>query len=315
MYKHLTSQQRYTIDVLLQKKTSIKEIANTINVHYSTIYRELKRNKGAYHYHHGLAQRKSDYRKHRMRKPRRFTLDMRRRIFSLIISEQWSPEQVRGWLLRKGEDCVSIETIYQYIRFDKQCGGELYTHCRHRLKHVNRAYKHNYNAIKDRIMIDEREPDADGNRFGDWEMDLIIGKDGKGAILTLVERSKDYLVMKKLKKGKNAKEVAKTVVSLLTPFIGNIKTITTDNGSEFAEHRYIAKRLKTKVYFAHPYSSWEKGNIENTNKLIRQYIPKGTDFEKVEDDYLNIIQKKINRRPRKKLNFSSPTVDFYNQLL
>lgn len=315
MYKHLTSQQRYTIDVLLQKKTSIKEIANTINVHYSTVYRELKRNKGVYHYHHGVAQRKSEDRKHRMRKPRRFTLDMRKRIFTLIVSEQWSPEQVRGWLLRRGEDCVSIETIYQYIRFDRQCGGELYKHCRHKLKHFNRGCKHKYNIIKDRVMIDDREPEADGTRFGDWEMDLIIGKDGKGAILTLVERSKDYLVMKKLKKGKNAKEVAKTAVTLLTPFIGSIKTITTDNGSEFAEHKYIAKRLRTKVYFAHPYSSWEKGNIENTNKLIRQYIPKGTDFENLEDDFLNQIQKKINRRPRKKLNFSSPTVDFYNLLL
>ena len=206
--KQLTSQKRYTIDVLLQKKTSIKEIANTINVHYSTVYRELKRNKGVYHYHHGVAQCKSDNRKHRMRKPRRFTIDTRKRIFSLIISKQWSPGQVRGWLLRKGEDCVSIETIYQYIRFDRQYGGELYKHCRHQLKHFNRTFKHKYNTIKDRVMIDDREPEADGNRFGNWEMDLIIGKDSKGAILTLVERSKDYLVMKKLKTRKNAKEVA-----------------------------------------------------------------------------------------------------------
>lgn len=113
-------------------------------------------------------------------------------------------------------------------------------------------------------MIDEREPQADGTRFGDWEMDTIIGKDGRGAILTLVERSKDYLLMKKLPRGKNAEALAKTVVAMMTPFIGNIKSITTDNGSEFAGHKVIAQRLKTKVYFAHPYSSWEKGNIENT---------------------------------------------------
>lgn len=314
MYKQLTSQQRYTIDVLLQKKTPIKEIANTIKVHYSTIYRELKRNKGVYHYHHGVAQQKSDERKRRMRKPRRFSLDMRKRIFSLIVTEQWSPEQVRGWLIRNGEECVCVETIYQYIRFDRQCGGELYKHCRHRLKHLKKATRHKYMIIKDRTMIDEREPEADGNRFGDWEMDLILGKDGKGAILTLVERSKDYLIMKKLKNGKNAKGVAKAAVALLTPFIGFIKTITTDNGSEFADHKYIAKRLKTRVFFTHPYSSWEKGNIEHSNKLIRQYIPKGADFNDFNDTDIDFIQKKINRRPRKKLNFSSPTVDFYKAL-
>lgn len=315
MYKQLTSQQRYTIYVLRQKEMSIKEIANTINVHYSTVYRELKRNKGKYHYHYGVAQRKSDERKHRMRKPRRFTLDMRKRIFSLIVSEQWSPEQVRGWMLQRGEDCVCVETIYQFIRFDRQCGGNLYKHCRHQLKHFNRANKQKYNCIKDRVMIDQREKEADGNRFGDWEMDLIIGKNGKGAILTLVERSCDYLVMKKLKNGKNAKSVAKAAVALLTPFMGSIKTITTDNGSEFAEHKYIAKRLNTRVFFTHPYSSWEKGNIEHANKLIRQYIPKGTDFNHLSDDAIYSIQKKINRRPRKKLNFSLPTVIFYNELL
>lgn len=302
---------------MLKKKRSVKDIADTINVHYSTVYRELKRNKGRYRYHWGVAQRQCDERKRRMRRHRKFSLEMRKEIIALMVNEQWSPEQIRGWMLRKGKECVCVETIYGYIRFDRRCGGELYKSCRHRMQHIKRRRPLAYTAIKDRTMIDEREPQADGTRFGDWEMDTIVGKDGRGAIVTLVERSKDYLLMRKLPRGKNAEELAKTVVAMMTPFIGNIKSITTDNGSEFACHKFIEQRLKTKVYFAHPYSSssWQKGNIENTNKLIRQYIPKGTAFEQYSQQQIKQIQMKINRRPRKKLNFSTPKQEFYNLLI
>lgn len=314
MYHQLTSQQRYTIFVLRQKNVAIKDIADTIGVHYSTVYRELKRNKGTHHYHYGIAQHKCDERKHRMRRHRKFSIDMRKRIVSLLVCEQWSPEQIKGWMERNGEKCVSVETIYQYIRFDRKCGGELYKHCRHRLKNIRRTAQTAHTAIKDRVMIEQREEEADGTRFGDFEMDTIIGKDGKGAIVTIVERSRDFFMMRKLRHGKNAKQLAKTVVAMMTPYIGRIKSITTDNGSEFAEHKYIAERLKTKIFFTHPYSSWEKGNIENTNKLIRQYIPKGTDFKHISEEQIKRIQHKINRRPRKKLNFSTPTAEFFKKI-
>ena len=294
---------------------SVKDIANTINVHYSTVYRELKRNKGRHHYHYGIAQSQCDERKRRMRKHRRFSIEMRKEIIALMVNEQWSPEQIRGWMLRKGKACVSVETIYSYIRFDRRCGGELYKSCRHRLQHIRRSCPAAYTAIKDRVMIDERDPQVDGTPFGDWKMDTIVGKDGRGAILTLVERSKDYLLMRKLPQGKNAEALARTVVAMLTPFIGTIRSITTDNGSEFACHKFIAQRLKTKVYFAHPYCSWEKGNIENTNKLIKQYVPKGTVFEQYDDNRIKQIQMKINARPRKKLNFATPKQEFYNLII
>ncbi len=298
--------------MLLEKKVPVKEIASAINVHFSTVYRELKRNKGKYHYHHGLAQKLCEERKRRMRKHRKFSIDMRKEIIALLVNEQWSPEQIKGWMEREGKPCVCVETIYRYIRFDRLHGGDLYKHCRHRLRHVRRSNPATCTVIKDRTMIDEREPEANGERFGDWEMDTIVGKDGKGAIVTLVERSKDYLLMRKLKKGKNAEGLAKTVVAMMTPFIGTIKSITTDNGKEFSEHKYIARWLKTKVYFTHPYSSWEKGNVENTNKLIRQYIPKGTDFQEYTDEYIKQVQVKINARPRKKLNFATPKSEFYS---
>ena len=123
-------------------------------------------------------------------------------------------------------------------------------------------------------MIDERDPLADGTRFGDWEIDTIIGKDGRGAIVTLAERSKDYLLMRKLPQGKNAEALARTVVAMMTPFIGNIHSITNDNGSEFACHKLIARRLKTKVYFAHPYSSHGRKEISKirTNSADNTFL-------------------------------------------
>ncbi len=146
----------------------------------------------------------------------------------------------------------------------------------------------------------------DKARFGDWAMDTIVGKGGKGAIVTIVERTTKKMLMAKAPKGKNAKAVARLVVQMLRPFEHHVLSITTDNGTEFADHKYTAKMLHTKVYFTHPYSSWEKGLIENTNKLIRQFIPKDTDFSSLSDDYILYVQTEINLRPRKLLDFSSP---------
>lgn len=160
-------------------------------------------------------------------------------------------------------------------------------------------------------MIDERPAGWDGSTPGDFEMDTIVGKDGKGAIVTLVERNTNFTLARKLPKGKDAKALAQMVIAMLLPYIGKIRSITTDNGSEFSEHLTIAKRLRTGIYFARPYSSWEKGCIEYHNKLIRQYIPKGTDFDNVTDRMLKEIIIKINRRPRLKLDFSTPVAEFF----
>jgi IS30 family transposase len=314
MYKQLTSQQRYFIEVSLQNGKSKKEIAECLKVHLSTIYRELERNKGVHRYRHGVAQLKCDERKHRMRAIRTFTLEMRKRIFSLLADEQWSPEQIKGYLERRGEACVSVETIYAYIRFDRRNGGNLWKHCRHALRHVRRQVSCRYTAIKDRKMIDSRPACADGSRFGDWEMDCIIGREGKGVILTMTERSTNFLIMKRLPNGRKAKDLARQVVTQLLPYKDSVLTITTDNGSEFADFKYVEKWLGTQVFFTHPYCSWEKGAIENSNGLIRQYLPKQLDFDKVTDQEIEQIQFKINRRPRKKLQFEAPKSVFYRNL-
>lgn len=146
-------------------------------------------------------------------------------------------------------------------------------------------------------------------------MDTIVGKDGHGAIVTLIERSTNMLFMRKLTEGKNARKLAETVIHLLAPFKGYVKSITTDNGTEFACHEIIAKSINTQVYFADPYSSWQKGAIENMNGLIRQYIPKNTSFSNISHQQITKIMNKINTRPREKLNFSTPKECFYENLL
>ena len=312
-YNQLTSEQRYTISILLQQGMKQKYIAKAIKVSPSTISRELKRNSGKQgHYNYKTAQFNANYRKHR--KPdNRSKAQIMERAIGLLVTEQWSPQQISGSLALENV-FISHETIYKYIRRDKDKGGKLYKNCRHHLKHRKRAITGKCIPIPNRTSISERPQEANGERCGDFEMDTIIGKDGRGDIVTLIERSTNMLFMRKLDKGKNAKELAQTVVKMLMPYKEYIKTVTTDNGTEFACHEIIAKGLETKVYFADPYASWQKGAIENVNGLIRQYIPKGTDFKEYSHQKITKIMHKINMRPRKKLKFASPTQCFYGKI-
>ena len=307
--------QRYEIAAYLRAGFSQAEIARLLNKSRSVICREINRNKNSRgHYSGGDAEMFCRMRKEKKRSPRKLTDQMRDEIVGMIRELRCSPECVCGYFRRLGKPCVSHEWIYSLIRRDKAEGGDLYRHLPHSLKHRRRPVGAHI-PIKDRVSIDERPAVVDAKtRFGDWEMDTIIGKDGKGAIVTLVERTSKKLIMAKSPKGKNAKAIAKLVVQMLRPFEKHVLSITTDNGTEFAEHKYIAKMLHTKVYFTHPYSSWEKGLVENTNKLIRQYIHKDTDFSSLSDDFIIHVQSLINRRPRKLLNFFSPKQIFFLSL-
>ncbi len=203
---------------------------------------------------------------------------------------------------------VSVERIYQHIRQDKAVGGELYKQLHHRLKHRKRMAGAKTERIKGRLSIDERPAEVnDRERFGDWEMDLMMGKGNKTAIVTLVERKTGFFMMAKSSQGKNAK----SVIKMLLPYKEKAHSKTTGNGSEFADHKAITAKLDAKVYFTHPYCSWEKGLIEYTNKLIRQYLPKKESLDKYNDMEIKQIQYKINRRPRKNLNFETPKNLFF----
>ena len=291
-----------------------KCIAEAISVNPSTISREIKRNRGSNgRYNWKTAQRNAVYHKHRKPGNHAIKAETKEKAIKLLINEQWSPEQIAGTLATEGEH-ISHETIYRIIRRDKAEGGDLYKNCRHKLKHRARPVGEQRFSIPNRTSISERPKEADGIRFGDFEMDTIVGKNNRGAIVTLIERSTNMLLMRKLTKGKNAKECAETVVHLLEPFKPFIRSITTDNGIEFATHEYISKKLDVTVYFADPHAPWQKGAIENGNGLIRQYIPKGTDFSQVSHQKISEIQEKINTRPREKLNFSTPMECFYEKI-
>lgn len=317
---HLTSAQRYHLFVEHQnrgtrKEKTLKEIAAEIGKHPSTISREYKRNatsRGGYN--DTKAQAMADARRSQGAPHNKTPRLLLWRIEQWIIEEQWSPAQIVGKLAQEGIR-ISKQTIYNHIHADTS--GKLLANTRHKGKY-NRKHKKGIKPTKasnipNRISIHERPTDADGTRFGDWEMDLIVGKNGYGAILVLVERNTSYCIIEKLPHGKNAKAIAKAVIRLLYAYkLTGVLTITTDNGSEFAAHQDITKALNgVIVYFADSYCSWQKGLVENTNKLIRQYIPKGTDFSSITPHFIKKVQAKLNRRPREKLNFSTPTIEFF----
>ena len=315
MYKQLTREQRYTIDILLKQKQRKKDIAQAIGVHPSTITCEINRNKskrGGYSYE--MANELSEERIFRLPGNRAISESVKNKAICFLKEEQWSPKQISGSLKLQGIN-ISHETIYEIIREDKTNGGDLYKNCRHKLKHRKRC-KWTTTHIRDRISIKDRPKIVDEKkRFGDWEMDTIVGKNNSGAIVTLTERTTNFLLMEYLPNGKNAKSLAEIVYRLLLPYKKSVLTITTDNGSEFAEHAILAKKLNTTIYFTDPYSSWQKGAVENINKLIRQYIPKKTSFGSLSTNYIKDIQMKINRRPREKLSFRCPKQVFFKNFL
>ncbi len=315
MSKQLTIEQRYIISTLLKRKVSLSEIAKETGRHISTIYREINRNacKNG-HYSPALAQEKAKERRERIVTNSALKPGVLKRAIDLLRQEQWSPRQISGALALKGIE-ISHERIYQAIRADKT--GELASHTRHGMKHRKRykAGKAGVKNIPNRVSIHDRPAEADGKRFGDWEMDLIVDPQ-QNAIVTLTERRTNFILMERLPEGKKAVPLAKTVVRLLFAWRQGVKTITTDNGGEFAAHAEITKGLHRKslpdvtVYFADPYASWQKGAIENANGLIRQYIHKNMSFNDLSDDDIRNIQYKLNRRPREKLNFSTPIAMF-----
>ncbi len=315
-YKHITKEQRYQISVLLKANHGISFIAKQLNLHRATVYREIKRNsrpRGSYDAKR--ASELSEIRKERFAKNRKLNRKMVTFIREKLETEQWSPEQIKGYCDKNNIAMVSHERIYQFVYADKGNGGSLYKH----LRTGNNKYKKRYGKhknrkviIKNKVSIEAR-PDIINNkdRFGDWEIDTIVGKDHKGAMVTIVERKSNFLLIAKLK-SKNASHLARVVIRLLAPYKDLVHSITSDNGTEFAKHEYIANKLNAKYFFAHPYSSWERGLNEYSNKLIRQYIPKKSDFSLFSNmDVLRIIDK-LNNRPRKLLNFQKPLKVFFN---
>ena len=297
---------------MLKDKKTQSQIADYIGVSQATISKEIARNMNSLgHYSPKDAQMFAQMRKERFRCNRKFTPAMEKLVREKLEKFQGSPEQICGFAEKEGVPMVSVERIYQFIRKDEQEGGKLYLNCRYRLKHRKRYVGAGVAHIPDRTSIHERPQTVETREeFGHFEMDLI--QNGNEFILTLVERMNRYMLMAKLPLGKEAKGVAKAAVKLLKPFKKSVKTITTDNGGEFSHHKDISKALSAQIFFTDPYASWQKGAIENTNKLIRQYITKNQSIKLISQNDLALIQLKLNNRPRKKLNFQTPSAIFYN---
>ena len=314
-YTQLTQGQRYQIYAFLKAGFLQTQIASEIGVHKSTISREIRRNRGKKGYRPKQANLLAGNRRQNAKKH----IKMMPEVIALIeelISEDFSPDQVSGFLARNHNINISHERIYQHILNDRINGGSLFKHLRQSHKKRKKRYG-SYSRrgqIKDRISIDERPSIVDSKkRIGDWEIDTIIGKNHKGALLSIVERKSKFTLIAKLK-DKSAEMAADAAIDLLKPFANKVLTITADNGKEFADHKHINKSLKADVYFAHPYHSWERGLCENTNGLIRQYFPKGSDFNPIKQKHVQMIMDRLNNRPRKLLGYKTPNEVFFNTI-
>jgi len=306
---HITYEQRYTISSMLTQGYSKTEIAKVLGKDRSVVCREIHRNKDlrSGEYKHELAEKKYHQRQDAKKKHIRFTDGIKDDVEELI-EDDYSPEQIVGVLEKRGSPSVSHERIYQHIWADKKKKGSLYMHLRRQGRRYRKrgSSKDSRGIIKDRISIDQRPCIVEKReRFGDLEVDLIIGENHKEAIVTINDRASGVLKMKKVAT-KEACVVSKAINELLVEWTPYLHTITSDNGKEFAAHKLVATQLNVDYYFAHPYHSWERGSNENLNGLIRQYIPKKSDFSKLTDEYISSIEVKLNNRPRKRYDFETP---------
>jgi len=311
--KHLTVQQRYAISLLLQQGKTQKEIAQIIGKHKSTVSREIARNqdKRSGKYNYELAERK--YRQRIREKPKKihFTQAVKDFVESQL-KEDLSPEQIVGVAKKEGIACVSHERIYQHVWEDKKKGGRLYMHLRTQGKRYRKRgqKKDQRGIIPNRVDIDKRPKIVEEKiRVGDFEVDTIIGKNHQGALVTINDRKTGLVKIRKVN-SKNAEQVAQAVIDALTPYKPFLHTITSDNGKEFALHAKISQHLGVEFFFAKPYHSWQRGANENLNGLIRQYFPKKTDFSTITDHQVQMVEEKLNNRPRKRFNFESPLYMF-----
>jgi IS30 family transposase len=311
-YTQLAREQRYQINVLKRAGHNQTDIAALIGCHKSTISRELRRNRGQKGYRHYQAGEMAYDRQcnaYRSRIAWQTWQQVER-----LLRQDWSPDQITGHLKREKQPSVSHEWIYLYVYADKRRGGTLHRHLRSQKKQRKRYSGYiRRGQIPNRISIDKRPKIvASKSRFGDWEADTIVGARHKGGILSAVERKSKLTRLRKLTT-KGAAEMKDNTIELLAPLAAKVHTITVDNGKEFCEHELIAAGLQARIYFAHPYSSWERGLNENTNGLVRQYFPKKYEFSRISDSDLQHVEDLLNNRPRKTLGYRTPNEVFFKQ--
>lgn len=315
-YHQLTSGERYMLSQLKVQGHNQAEIARQLGRHRSTICRELKRNGSIHdgHYRVEVAERKARTRRSRSRRYWRFSEDQFR-LIDRYLKKKWSPVQISGRLAEEGLLSISHESIYRYVWEDLSLGGCLHEHLRQSPKKRRKRYNRydSRGRLAGKRLIDER-PEAIERRLrkGHWEIDTVMGSDDQHCIVTLVERKTGYVVIGKLR-ARTKEEAAKRTIQLIRRDGLAFETITSDNGTEFHSYKTVERATGAIYYFAKPYHSWERGSNENTNGLIRQYLPKRKSMAQVTQHQCNWIARQLNTRPRERHGFKTPEEMMYAQ--
>lgn len=309
-YSQIAVEERYLLGALLALGWRPAWIAYVLGRHRSTVSREIRRNRarGQGWYRAKLADDYARTRRRRTRQHSQFTAAQWQRIVQRL--EQWlSPEQIAGALRREGDFAISHETIYRYVRADRRNAGTLYLQLRQGRRKRRKWYGRRSPRTPDlgKRRIDERPRVVETRRqLGHWEMDTILGPDQRGpCLLSLVERVSGYLELGCLRT-KSVREVNARAIQLLRAQPRPVRSITADNGSEFHGFKTLERRIGTRIYFATPHHAWERGTNENTNGLVRQYLPKGQSLEALTQQRCREIARALNQRPRKRLGFQTP---------
>jgi transposase, IS30 family len=308
-YRQLSPEERYMLAALRRQGLTQAEIARSLGRHRSTVCREVRRNstRADGHYRPFTAQERTNGRRSRSRRNSRFTAED----FAIVddlLRRQWSPEQVAGRLRREGRLLISHETIYRHVWGDKKAGGRLYTHLRGARKRRRKRYG-SYDSrgrLAGKRPISERPPEVEAREsVGHWEADTVLGTGSKDCVLTLVERKTGLALIGKLA-DRTKESFSRRAVRLIRRHAGAFMTVTADNGTEMHGYQSIERLTGATFYFARPYHSWERGSNENTNGLIRQYLPRGQSMAGLTQHRCNAIADQLNTRPRKRLGFKTP---------
>lgn len=297
-YNQLTYEQRCQIFALRRRGVSCRAIGRDLCVHHATISRELRRNGGRGGYHHVEAQALS------LARRRRPAVKMRGAFVLVVLGKlfrKWSPQQISGWLALHGQGAISHETIYRYVR----ARPHLKRHLRHRGRRYRRSDDGRRGPIRGRVDISQRPGIVDQKaRLGDWELDTIAGA-GSAVLVSMVDRASKFCQLRRAA-SPGAVPVSRAILAALGKPHMTVRTLTADNGAEFARHKGLARRLEAQVYFARPHQAWQRGLNEHTNGLVRQYLPKGTDLDTVSANRIRDIQNSLNNRPRAVLGYKTP---------
>jgi IS30 family transposase len=308
-YKHLSQAERYQIHALMKAGHDQSQIAKVLDRNKSTISRELNRNTGSRGYRPKQACEISADRSQNSRNASTVASWVKDEA-NAMLRVQWSPEQIASKLP------ISHETVYQHVYADKAQGGALWKNLRCQ-KQKRKRYaggRDRRGQIPNRRPLSERPLQIEARKqVGHWECDTVIGANHKGAVVTMVERKSGYGVIAKVT-NKTSELVSSAIVDKLKPMAVRVKTLTFDNGKEFAAHAHIDAQLQSTTYFARPFASWERGSNENFNGLLRQYIPKKRSMSTVSDEEIKMIQNRLNNRPRKRLGFKTPAEVFHQSL-